>query len=163
MGNSRWAYWMGGAAAVIIGLDAYGWHLFSAQIASKNYPNVTGWVTHCRMENDPSGKTDLTRQHFIFDYAYQYRGHGFSGRTYRYLENISPQFALANLPEGKSMPVFYNPKNPGDALLARGFSVDDFSKLLQAFFGNVMLFSLLGLAARWRVRLVFPAQQIWQS
>jgi hypothetical protein len=163
MGRTRHVFWIGGIALAIVGFDVFCWQRFCAQVASKNYVTVSGRVTRCRMANDFAGPTDLTRQHFQFSYCYRINGQEYSGRTWRFLENLSPPVAFAQMPEGKVIPVFCDPENPARAVLVRGSSEQDVVKMLQLFCLNTMAFSLLGLWARWRTRTVFNARPIWES
>jgi hypothetical protein len=160
MGRSKRIYWLCGFCAAIIGFDVFCWNRISEQIASKNYLPVAGRVTHCEPANRPA---NLSRKAAAFGYGYRVNGRGYAGNTYRYLETVTPTEISSQLIVGSVIPVFYNPDNPADAILARDLVEDDFGKMLQLGMLNLMLFSFLGLWARSRVRKVFSAPQLWQS
>lgn len=160
MGRSRHVYWVCGFAALILGFDLFCWHRIAEQIASKNYPMVTGRVTHAQPVDQP---TNFLSETVPFGYSYRVHGKGYAGSMYRYVQTAPPTEFAAQLSFGKDIPVYYNPDNPADAVLSRELVDEDYGRMLQLVFLNLMLFSFLGLWMRWRVRMVFPAHQIWQS
>ncbi len=160
MGRSKHVYWVCGLSALILGFDFFCWHRIAEQITSKNYLVVTGRVTHVQTT---SQATNFWGETTSFSYGFRVNGKGYVGNIYRYIEPTTPAEIAAKLSVGKDISVFYNPDNPADAILARELLDDDYVKMLQLVFLNLMLFSFLGLWSRWRVRMVFPAHEIWQS
>jgi hypothetical protein len=160
MGRSRHVLWIYGLSAAIIGFDVFCWHRIAEQIASKKYLMVTGRVLHWQTAALSGSISGSVAE---FSYGYRVNGKGYAGNTYRYVEMVPPPTTAAQMTSGRDITVFYNPQNPADAILARDLTDDDFGKMLQLVLLNLMLFSLLGLWTRWRVRTVFPGHQLWQA
>ena len=160
MGRSTHVYWVGGLSALILGFDFFCWHRIAEQITSKRYLAVTGRVTHNQTANV---STTTHGDAAAFSYGYRVNGKGYAGNNYRYIETVPPLPIVSKLAVGQDIRVFYNPSNPADAILSRELLDEDYGKMLQLILLNLMLFSCLGLWLRWRVRMVFPAHQIWQS
>ncbi len=104
------------------------------QIRALGFPQTTGNVSNCQVTHHRGGKGS-TMYDVEVEYSYRVNGEAFKGDRYRY--NTYPtsdsKWATAVVsehPVGAAVPVFYDPQNPGDALLSPGIDGGDLFNLL---------------------------------
>jgi hypothetical protein len=99
------------------------------QMASAHYPATTGQVTQSEVSPHRGSKGVTYR--VTIRYSYEAAGRTWSANRLRYSTNTSPytdSFARADkayqrtgqYPVGTTVTVYYNPKNPQDAVLSPG-------------------------------------------
>jgi Protein of unknown function (DUF3592) len=135
------------------------------QLAATQFPATTGAVTQSAISNHQDGNDTL----YQWDLAYRYNVNGreWTGRRYRHdatsntddimdANQAEVQAYVAKYPADAPVQVFYNPKDPGDALLAPGVRGGDLSLLL--VFTPVNIAGLSAVWALWFVarRAFFP-------
>ena len=145
-------------SALILTADGFvGWGIWH-QIASRNYPAVSGEITH----------SELTREHrskggtYGVDIRYNYvvDGRAFDGTRYRYNAGASSDSAwareaVASHPVGASTQVFYNPRNPEEALLSPGLGGADLFLVLFLMPFNLITFGLFTGLGTWLCGRIF--------
>ena len=161
MGNLRHVYWLCGLSALLLAGDFFCWNRISEQIAAIHYRPASGQITRFQIIPPVAGEPGPAHTEVSFGYTYCVNGRGYAGAIYSYVQADPPP--EISLPHGKLLTVFYNPNTPADAVLSRELTADDFGKIAQLVLLNLMAFSLLTLWARWRVRINFSSQTIWQS
>jgi hypothetical protein len=123
------------------------------QLASEKFPSAVGQITHSEVTvhhgKGASYGVDLR-------YSYKVAGRTFTAQRYRYGEMASSDSAWARRavaahPVGSPATVFYNPRNPWDALLAPGLNGGDLMlPLFLTPFNIVMLGLWYGVGLTWR-------------
>jgi hypothetical protein len=135
------------------------------QFTARSFPAVNGQIIHSSVEtewlgNKSKGQTAFFRSEM--HYQYQVNGRTYEGSRYRFEpdqsdSNPGPATALVNAhPNGSSVTVFYNPREPEESLLSPGVTGHDlFLFPLFAFmaFGSLALRFLYGW---WRDNFVRP-------
>ncbi|HLX60584.1 MAG TPA: DUF3592 domain-containing protein [Planctomycetota bacterium] len=107
------------------------------------YASTTGLITKSAVSARPHSKGGSTYDVDI-GYTYAVSGKSYDGTRYRY-EHMSSSdnwaaVVVKNFPPGKSVTVFYNPRNPSDAVLIQGIEgFDLFAFAFLAPFNAVML------------------------
>ena len=112
-----------------------GWPLVR-QACSVNYAVTTGTITQAAMGVSMHyGRNGGTYHYPDFRYFYEADGKSYTGQNYRYVSTYALESAdgwvkqvLAGHPVGSEAQVFYNPHNPGDAILSRGLNRYDLIK-----------------------------------
>lgn len=114
------------------------------QIRATGFPQTTGTVTRSEVTRHRGSKGGTTYGVKI-EYTYRINGTTFEGDRYRYgnFSSSDSEWAHAAVrdnPVGASITVFYNPQNPGDALLSPGTNGGDlFLVLFLTPFNMIML------------------------
>lgn len=130
------------------------------QIVSTHFPVATGQITHSEVSTH--GGSKKTTFGVDIQYRYDVAGRSFEGRRFRYDDVASSNFAwaqevVAAHPVGAQTTVFYNPKNPQDAVLSPGLSGEDLMWFLFLTPFNMAMFGLwILVAGRLRYVLVHP-------
>lgn len=114
------------------------------QIRATGFPQTTGTVTRSEVTRHRGSKGGTTYGVKI-EYTYRINGTTFEGGRFRYGNFSSSDSGWAHTavrdnPVGASIPVFYNPQNPGDAVLKPGANGGDlFLILFLTPFNMIML------------------------
>jgi hypothetical protein len=98
------------------------------QFISRNYIRTDGVVTHSKViVGTAHAWRGATYNTFDVDIAYSYKigKASFIGSRYRYFEYERAQNVIAAFPVGSQIKVFFNPKNPSEALLSPGYNLAD--------------------------------------
>lgn len=112
------------------------------QFLSKNYARTEGTITHSeviqkRRHNEETTPREKIIYDVLFEYRYEVNGLSLIGNRYRF--NMAPKPSgdaaraerlAADHPVGSEVDVFYNPRNPTDAVLAQGVSGQDLALIL---------------------------------
>jgi hypothetical protein len=148
-------------SALILTADGFvGWGIWH-QIASRNYPAVSGEITHSELTREHGSKGG-TSYGVDIRYSYTVDGREFDGTRYRYNAGASSDSAwareaVASHPIGAATQVFYNPRNPQDALLSPGLGGADLFLVLFLMPFNLITFGLFAGAGMWlRGRILKP-------
>ena len=120
-----------------------------AQVAATRFPNTTGTITQSSLSKLPGYKD--TRYNWGLAYDYEVNRQTWHGRTYRYnktsptlfMSSASPrglqaQQLAARYPVGAAVPVFYNPGNPQDSVLAPGLNGEELILILMSIPFNLV-------------------------
>lgn len=104
------------------------------QFVAYQYPTVVGRVTRSEVMRHSGSKGISTYEAWV-EYTYRVGPDEYTGTRVRYggFHSSDPTWARALVaahPVGKEIPVHYNPKNPGDALLTPGLEGNDLWLLL---------------------------------
>jgi hypothetical protein len=146
-------------SALILTADGFvGWGIWH-QFASRNYPAVSGEITHSELTRDHGSKGGTTYGVDI-RYSYAIDGRSFDGTRYRYNAGASSDStwarkAVASHPVGASIQVFYNPQNPQDALLSPGVDGADLMLVLFLMSFNLITLGLFTGLGVWFRGLIF--------
>jgi hypothetical protein len=114
------------------GLFAIGWFQYRKVRASRSWPSTPGRIAGGKVEMvmQSSGDDDGERASYYPAIQYEYQ---VGGQTYRggeiafnqrtYSSQKEAEAALRNYPEGGGVQVYYDPRQPGRAVLERKASV----------------------------------------
>ena len=120
-------------SAIVLFFDGVFAHGIFKQFESRHYAPVAGQVTQSEVKFYRESKGGRGYKALI-NYRYQVGGQTFNGARLRYTSEPSGLvFAngmVAAHPNGATVDVFYNPNNPGDALLMPGIKGSDFMMVL---------------------------------
>jgi hypothetical protein len=124
------AFW----TALVGTFDGFVVYRLVRQTLALGYPSVMGRVTHSEVTHHRGSKGGTTFGVRI-EYTYFLGDNEFHGARFRYGEGSSSDSAWAHAavkanPVGAETRVFYNPKDPADALLSPGVDGSDFMFLL---------------------------------
>jgi hypothetical protein len=110
------------------------------QYFSKNYPDTIGQVVFSEVDNFTTygGKFSSRHIHYFpkIKYRYEINNETYQNQRFCYARYYSEEFskkAVADHPVGSQIQIFYNPKNPQDALLSAGFDHVDSGAIIQIF------------------------------
>ena len=137
--------WSGAVGA----LDAKLWRDLSRQFNSGSFPSVTGQVIHSEVTTRRGSKGGVIYG-VRMSYQFTVEDRLFAGSRYRYNSSMNSSGSrwahatVASHPVGSAVTVFYNPANPGDALLSPGIGGEDLLALL-----FMTPFNLIVLATWW--------------
>lgn len=120
-----------GKVILVVGVGFLIWsgYTYSKASASSGWPSVSGTVVVS--EVDKTTQTTNSNVKWVFNpilkYEYKVDGIAYSGERIRftsfslsYKKEIKAKRVISAYPVGKSVPVFYNPKNPSDSVLVTG-------------------------------------------
>ena len=119
-------------ADVMIGFN------LTKQIYSSEYPKVMGTITVSKMDDSYNGN-GMSKQTAVIRYDYNVNGKNFVGGLCRYATINTSQELLATYKAGDTVTVYYNPKNPKDAILLPGVGAADWKRLVLETFFNLAL------------------------
>jgi Protein of unknown function (DUF3592) len=129
---------IGGFIAIVIGVCSGAYLVWSliVQRGSKRWLQTTGEMLESNVEEDSDGWRPRVR------YSYVVQGKRYANeRLYFHLSNSSTERAatkhLSPYPVGKTVPVYYNPRHPEDAVLDRRMPF--WLPLFWLFFASFML------------------------
>jgi Protein of unknown function (DUF3592) len=116
------------------------------QYGSQHYSKTTGKILYYEIQNfrrsSGHGYSSASYESVKTRYSYQVNGQSFESQKYRYFLSYSGnKFIAPDYSAGSTVPVFYNPQNPKDAVLNQGLNNNDVTFLLAAAFFN--LFALI--------------------
>lgn len=159
MNSTRFLYFFGLIWLVVtLGVDGlFGYGVYR-QTGAASYPAVPGVVTHSEVIDDYSGggEVDAGPTYRVdVKYDYEVGKTKYTGDKVRYGvgygdEKLVRQFVKQH-PRGTQVTVYYNPDEPGDAVLETGVQhLDYFLALFIAPFNFGMLFVLGMVFPRWR-------------
>lgn len=141
------------AVGLIIALFSY--NAYATRMASKTWPTANGVIIQSEIEAHTSTSSEDPEKEETFTsalkIAYEYRvdGNRFKGTK---IALSSPsgnaQQLVARYPKGKSLPVYYNPDKPQQAVLVPGGP--GFNAVPYFFAGTFLLFGILSAVHRWR-------------
>ncbi len=119
------------AVAGILWLDARAVYLLTSQFRSASYPQTTGRIQHSQLRFEQGGRRSFSSYEVEVAYTYEVDGQAYQGKKYRFTSTISqreegPKRIVSELPAGKEVAVYYNPRDPAEAVLAPGTSPADF-------------------------------------
>lgn len=120
--------------AIVGTFDVFVGHALVRQSLALHYPTVVGRVTRSEVTRHSGSKGGSTYGARV-EYTYQVGPEEYTGTRVRYGEFNSSdsdwaRAMVAAHPVGKEIPVHYNPKDPGDALLTPGVEGSDLMILL---------------------------------
>jgi len=124
------------------------------QIQASQFPQAAGQIVNCKIKEE-FGHGGSRSYRIDVEYAYRVRGIGYASTTYRYGYWSGPRTVAealaASLPPGKVVDVYYNPRDPADAVLKTGIDGTDlFVALFLTPFNVIMLGCLAGIWRMWR-------------
>ncbi len=110
-------------SALTLLFDGFIVHGVARQLLAMSYSETTGTITYSEVTE--STDSDGTTYGFTVNYTYVVDGRTYASARYRYSmwssSSRSPARTLkASFPEGATVPVFYDPAAPEDAVLATG-------------------------------------------
>jgi hypothetical protein len=146
---------------LVLGFDGFMAHNLFEQFESRDYPSVTGTVTHSEVTIQHGSKGGTTYG-VVINYRFEVGGQTFTSTRLRYnVVSFSNQATAGDIveahPVGAPVQVFYNPRNPQDSLLFTGITGTDFMlTLFLTPFNAVMLGLWLWLGGWLRERLFRP-------
>ena len=131
------------------------------QFASREYPAATGQITHSEVKRHRGSKGGTT---YSVDIRYRYavNDRSFEGTQFRYNASGSSDStwaaqAVAGHPVGSQTKVFYNPRNPQDAVLSPGVDGSDLVLVLFLLPFNMVTLGFVTWLGGWlRERLFKP-------
>jgi hypothetical protein len=141
------------AVGLIIALFTY--NAYATRMASKTWPTANGVIIQSEIEEHTRTSSDDPEKEETFistpKIVYEYRvdGNRFKG-TQIALSSPSgnPQQLVARYPKGKSLPVYYNPDKPQQAVLVPGGP--GFNTVPYFFAGTFLLFGILSAVHLWK-------------
>lgn len=96
-------------------------------ISSFSWPSVFGEITSRRLVSQRFKEYDgdyYTKTEGYLKYSYMVEGRDYSGFAVNALEEIScPESTARKYPQGREVEVYYNPRNPSQAVLEPGFVI----------------------------------------
>jgi hypothetical protein len=152
--NFRLAGWVFLALAFLLLWGVY--DQFSTALDSKNWPVTKGEVT----EFDIRYRNSDTSIYAYISYTYTVQGKSYTNTRFSFAEKtVNPQVVASRFdayPAGNTVPVYYNPRNPSQAVLEAGSSVKTLIKSSVSYFALVLAILILSgisfrYASRWQV------------
>lgn len=125
--------------SLIIGwLGLVGGAALFLQLRTLGYATTTGTVTHSEIVTEPETENSQSAD---IRYTYELARRSYEGRTFRYgsMPNGEVQDAVRARPVGAATQVFYDPRNPADAVLDVGLNGLDLLLLLLFVFACEVL------------------------
>jgi Protein of unknown function (DUF3592) len=137
------------------------------QYRAERFPTTTGRVTGSYVQEDWRENKDKTKPPYAFyrpmiDYQYQVGGKVYRGNRYRCQRSNSdsdpaPAHRLvAEFPVGREVPVYYDPRQPDDALLSPGIIGRDLFLFPALIFVAAGLIALRFMCGWWRDNFIRP-------
>ncbi len=109
-----------------VNIDADFFPKFRKQIASQHYLETTGVIQESRIEYYYSSRPTRRRSIPVIRYTFSLEKRLYTCDRYKYAwGGRSVEEVIGRLPKGKTVPVHYNPENPGDAVLEKGVGEGD--------------------------------------
>ena len=146
---------------VVVGCDII------QQVRARSYPHVAGRILKstiklCQSGSDGTGLWDYEPD---VQFSFTVNGIEYTGNRYRYSRRRTWKFsesaARALLPKGEEVAVYYNPRDPADAILSPGVSGPDVFLLLCLLpFNVVVLIGTIGCVQLVRSRVTY-GMAVW--
>jgi hypothetical protein len=122
--------------------------VFVAQYRTESFPNVKGEILSGTVTRWTGSKGSV---HYSPSFSYQYEANGqtYEGRRYRYdghpsfYDEAEANQMVAAHPKGSAIDVYYDPKNPVDAVLSPGLDTADLG--IPFIFGSITIIFLSAL------------------
>jgi hypothetical protein len=154
---------------VTLGFDAIVGRDLMLQVQAQSYPHVAGRILRSEVKPCHDGSDGTSPRNFEPDveYAYAVNGIEHTGTQYRYSHDpmwrFSESAARSLLPKGEDAAVYYNPRDPADAILSPGLLGLDVLALLWLLpFNAVTLIGVFGYFQLVRYRATGGAA-VWDS
>jgi len=148
-------------SACVIAFDGFIGRSLWNQFASRSFTVVTGQITHSQVTPHRGSKGGIT---YGVDIRYRYtvNDRSFDGKRFRYNANASSDSgwakkAVAAHPVGSHTQVFYNPRNPQEAVLSPGVDGSDLMLVLFLMPFNIVMVGFWTRLGGWlRERILKP-------
>lgn len=157
-GGSFGLVWLLFWTAITGAFDVLWLGMAGRQAASWTYAATTGTIVESSLERNTDSDGDATYDANV-KYEYLAAGHQLQGSRIRHLEfrmgsgRQDAEYITARFPAGKQVPVYFSPREPGIAVLDRGFrGADFFLPLFMLPFNGIMLGGWYALGSMWRKR-----------
>ncbi|BBO76634.1 hypothetical protein DSCW_40510 [Desulfosarcina widdelii] len=140
--------------AVGIVIAGFSYNGYRTSLASKSWPNVTGSIVQSEIEKQTStsgegaDKKTTVKEYPKIAYQYHIDGHQYKSAKISYLSSIgSARQVVSRYPQGKTIPVYYNPDKPEQAVLVPGNPKFNY---VPYFFAGFFIFFGAVLLSHWR-------------
>lgn len=131
------------AVLLFVGMVCAALYGFRQGIASKNWPNVKGKIIESRIEKEVWETREGTKVVEVarIKYEYEIKGKLLINDKVSLGKNTFADATVKQFPKGKDVTVYYNPKNPQEAVLVQGATWGAFKIVF--FIGGILLALLL--------------------
>ena len=143
--------------AVGIVIAAFSYNGYRTSMASKSWPSVIGSIIQSEIEKQTSTSGEgTTKKTTVKEYpkiAYQYHidGQRYKSAKISFLSSIgSARQVVSRYPQGKTVPVYYNPDMPEQAVLVPGSPEFNY---VPYFFSGFFIFFGVALFSHWRKQI----------
>jgi len=146
-------------STIVILFDSHIGRTLWNQFESRNYPAITGQITHSELTRS-RGRKGRTSYGVAIRYHYVVDDRSLDGTQFRYNANSSSDSTWAarvvsEHPVGSQTRVFYNPHNPQDAVLATGVDGSDLMLMLFLMPFNIIMLGLWTWLGGWLRERIF--------
>ena len=140
--------------AVGIVIAVFSYNGYRTSLASKSWPSATGSIIQSEIEQQTStsgegaNKKSTVKEYPKIAYQYHIDGHRYKSAKISFLSSIgSARQVVSRYPQGKTVPVYYNPDRPEQAVLVPGSPGFNY---VPYFFSGFFIFFGVALFSRWR-------------